>query len=128
MHSAKSQIVWAFVQFDQSVLSAWRNFASLAIQNAHSDDSDQTVHADLNLRRARMSEGTFSDFVPQMILITKTKRSYDVYAYEAWRAYTVCSEYPSGSLSIDTDQRLLQTRNLMRRLRLIWVFAGSNMQ
>ena len=33
------QVVWS-----ESSLSAWRHFASLAIQNAHSKDSDQTVH------------------------------------------------------------------------------------
>ena len=33
----------AFAQSDQSSLSAWRNFASLAIQNASSEDSDQTA-------------------------------------------------------------------------------------
>ena len=34
-----------------SLLLAWRNFASLAIQNVPSEDSDQTadVQADLNL-------------------------------------------------------------------------------
>ena len=30
-------------QTDQSPMSAWRNFASLAIQNVPSDDSDQTA-------------------------------------------------------------------------------------
>ena len=30
-------------QFDQSTLSIWRKFASLAIQNMPSDDSDQTA-------------------------------------------------------------------------------------
>ena len=36
----------------ESSFSAWRNFASLAIQNAFSEDSDQTV-------RMRISEDTF---------------------------------------------------------------------
>ena len=37
-------------QSDQSSLSAWRNFASLAIQNASSEDSDWLhTQADLNL-------------------------------------------------------------------------------
>ena len=31
------------MQYDQFYLSAWRNFASLAIQNARSEDSDQTA-------------------------------------------------------------------------------------
>ena len=34
----------ASVQSDQSSLSPWRNLASLAIQNALSEDSDQTAH------------------------------------------------------------------------------------
>ena len=52
-------------QSEQSSLSAWRNFASLAIQNAASEDSDQTANAqgDLNLRWALMSECMFSDVV-----------------------------------------------------------------
>ena len=34
---------WASAQSDQSSLATWRNFASLAIQNAPCDDSDQTA-------------------------------------------------------------------------------------
>ena len=43
----------------ESSLSAWRNFDSLAIQNAPSEDSDQTAR----MRRLilRMYEGAFSD-------------------------------------------------------------------
>ena len=43
---------------------SWRNFVSLASQNAHCEDSDQTTtvnaQADLNLCWMHMSEGTFS--------------------------------------------------------------------
>ena len=65
MHRTKTQIslrirtVWS-----ESSLSAWRNFTSLAIQNAHSEDSDQTTR----MRRLiwiftgrSCSEGRFSD-------------------------------------------------------------------
>ena len=40
-----------FSQSDQSSMPSWSNLASLAIQNAPSEDSDQTAHArsDLNL-------------------------------------------------------------------------------
>ena len=40
------------IVLSESSFSAWRNFASLAIQNAPSEDSD------LNHHRAHMSEGT----------------------------------------------------------------------
>ena len=49
--------------WSESSLSAWRNFVSLAIQNAFSEDSDQTAR----MRRliwiltGRTSEDTFSD-------------------------------------------------------------------
>ena len=33
---------WASAQTDQSLLSAWRNFGSLATHWAHSEDTDQT--------------------------------------------------------------------------------------
>ena len=54
---------------DQSSTSTWRNFASLAIQNKHSEDSDQTANAqaDLNFCWALMSEGIFSDIVAHMV-------------------------------------------------------------
>ena len=42
----------------RSSLSVRGNFASMAIQYAPSEDSD---HSDLNLHRAHMSKGTFSD-------------------------------------------------------------------
>ena len=40
-----------------------KTFCTLAIQNAHYDDSDQTANAqaDLNLGWAQISEGTFTD-------------------------------------------------------------------
>ena len=49
----------------ESSLFAWRNFASLAIQNAPSDDSDQIVQmrTNLNLRWADMSEVVFFFFL-----------------------------------------------------------------
>ena len=49
----KTQIC-ASVESDQSSLSTSRNFASLAIQNTPSADSDQTARM-----RTRMSNGTF---------------------------------------------------------------------
>ena len=53
VHPAKTQIslgirpVWS-----ESSLSAWRKLGSLATHWAHSEGSDQTVHADLSLRWA----------------------------------------------------------------------------
>ena len=54
----------------EPLLSARRNFASLAIQDAPSEDSDQLREcaADLNLRWAQISEGTFSVVEVQMNL------------------------------------------------------------
>ena len=48
----------------QSSFSSFRNFASLAIQNVPSDDSDQTVKAlaDMNFHWGHMLEDTFSDW------------------------------------------------------------------
>ena len=40
-----------------------KHFASLAIKNVPSEDSDQTVQADLNLDWVHMSEGIFSDIL-----------------------------------------------------------------
>ena len=42
----------------ETLLSVWRNYISLAIQNRH-------VQADLNLRCEHMSEGAFSDVAAQ---------------------------------------------------------------
>ena len=42
-------------------MSAWRNFASLAIQNAPSEEYGQTARAVLNRRCVHMSETTSSD-------------------------------------------------------------------
>ena len=55
----------------ETSLSAWRNLASLAIQNAPSEDSDQTAR----MRRLiwiftkRTSEGTFSDVASHLIIL-----------------------------------------------------------
>ena len=48
VHSAmlaevRHKSAYASEQFDQSLLSSWRHFTFLAIQNAHSKDSDQTA-------------------------------------------------------------------------------------
>ena len=51
--SPRIRAVWSY-------LSIWTNFASLAIQNAPSEDSDLTAQSDLTLRWAHMSEGKFS--------------------------------------------------------------------
>ena len=48
------------------MLSSWRNFSSLAIQNVPKEDSDQTEQADLNLGWAQVSEDMFSDIVAQI--------------------------------------------------------------
>ena len=57
MRPTKSQnIMRILLVWSESSLSAWRNFASLAIQNAPSEDSD------LNLRWAHIFEGTFFFF------------------------------------------------------------------
>ena len=57
--------------------SALRNFAYMAIQYAPSEDSHQTARmrrlmwnaqADVNLRWVHVSEGTFSDFVVQILI------------------------------------------------------------
>ena len=61
---------YTFAQCNQSSLSIRRNVSSLAIQISPNKDSDQTARtqADLNLRWAHMSEGTFSDVLAHMIL------------------------------------------------------------
>ena len=49
-----------------------KNFAPLAIQNAHSEDSDQTARnaqSDLNLRCAHMTESTFYGVVASNVTI-----------------------------------------------------------
>ena len=55
--------------WSESSLSAWRNFASLAIQNAPSEDSDQSANgpADWILCLAHLSEDAFSDVTIQII-------------------------------------------------------------
>ena len=50
----------------ESSLDAWRNFASLAIQNAPSVESELTAQADMNFRWVHMREGTFSDGVAHL--------------------------------------------------------------
>ena len=55
----------ASVQFDQSPLSAWRNFASWAIWNAPSEDSDQTI---VNCRLIWISAGRRSPKVHFLML------------------------------------------------------------
>ena len=52
----KIRAVWS-----ESLLSAWRNLASLAIQNVPRKDFDMTANeqADLNLRLAHLSKGAF---------------------------------------------------------------------
>ena len=61
------------VQPDQSSISASRNFASLAIQNALSEDSDQTVQMCMLMWMfaGHMQEGTLSDVWAHRV-ITKT--------------------------------------------------------
>ena len=44
-----------------------KKIAALVIQHAPSEDSDQKAQADLNLRCAHMSKGTFSDVMVHMI-------------------------------------------------------------
>ena len=47
-----------------------RSFVSLAVQNAPRENSDQTAvntQADLNLRRAHMSAGMFSDIAAHIM-------------------------------------------------------------
>ena len=63
MRPTKYHLSPRIAQSDQSSLSARRNFSFFTIENAPSEDSDQPAHAqaDLNLRWAHMSEGTFSD-------------------------------------------------------------------
>ena len=55
--------------WSKSSLSAWRNIALLASQNAPSEDSDQTAHAqsDQNLHWAHISGGIISDVEAQLI-------------------------------------------------------------
>ena len=53
----------ACAKSDQSSLSAWRNFAPLAIQNVPTEDSDQPAQMCrlIWIFTEHMSEGTFSD-------------------------------------------------------------------
>ena len=51
--SLRIRAVWS-----ESSLSAWRNFASLAIQNASSEDSDQTARMRLMWKRWLSYKGT----------------------------------------------------------------------
>ena len=52
-----------------SSLFAWRNFASLFIRYAPSEDYDETVNAQAgrDLSKAYMPEGTFSDVSAQIL-------------------------------------------------------------
>ena len=59
----KIQSTSASAQFDQSSLPACRHYASMAFQNALSEDSDQTVNAHCT----HMPEGIFSVVVANMI-------------------------------------------------------------
>ena len=59
-------VVWL-----KSSLTAWKNFASLAIPNAAIEFSDQTarMQADLNLSSAHMSESKLSDIEAHIMFI-----------------------------------------------------------
>ena len=52
-----------------SLLSAWRNFAFLAIQNVSSEDSDQTVqmYRPIRIFAGHTSEGIFSNVASQCL-------------------------------------------------------------
>ena len=60
----------AFVQSHQSSLSAWWNFASLAIQNTPSEDSDQTAQMCMLIWifAGHMSESRFSNVVAHLYI------------------------------------------------------------
>ena len=60
--------------WSESSLSAWRIFASLAIQNAPSEDSDQTarMRSLIWIRRAHMSEGMFPDVAVHQVTTKET--------------------------------------------------------
>ena len=64
------------VQSDLSLLSACRNYTSLAIQNAPKEGFDQIANAqaDLNLHWVHMYKDTFSDVICDNGEIKKKKR------------------------------------------------------
>ena len=73
----------ASAKSDQNLsCSAWRNFASLAIQITLSEDSDQT---------ARMSEGTFNDVAVHLIKLSLNCLTITV-DYGSWFDYTLSWE------------------------------------
>ena len=57
------QINWCVCTVSCFVIVRIKNFASLAIKNVSSEDSDQTVQSDLNLYWVHMSESVFSDIL-----------------------------------------------------------------
>ena len=60
-----------YIVGSESLMSAWGNSASVAIQNVSSKNSDQTTQnaqADLKLRWMHMSEGTICEVVAQLPL------------------------------------------------------------
>ena len=56
----------AYSQSDQIIHCPYETITSLTIQNVPSEDSGQTAQSNLNLRRAHMSESTFSDIAALM--------------------------------------------------------------
>ena len=69
MRELRLQSACALAQSDKSLCCLHEETASLANQNVPSEVSDQTAnaYADLNLRWAQVSEGTFSDFRTHVI-------------------------------------------------------------
>ena len=59
----------------RAVFPESRNFTSLTIQSAHSEYSDQTAQAELNLRKAPMSGGMSSDVAGHICICRWCARS-----------------------------------------------------
>ena len=69
--------LWFSRVWSESLFSTQRNFASLASQNALSEDSDQTVQIEMNLHLEQMSRGAFSYVEAQIHHHLNWQRSSD---------------------------------------------------
>ena len=96
-------------QSDQSLLSAWRNFASLAIKNRAqrrfwSDCAN--AQADLNLRWAHMSKVTFADRIMVLSHRGSVSRQCINIANNIYRCHPRYCDTQAWGNSVDKDQTL----------------------
>ena len=109
VHPANTQISL----FDQSLLSAWRNFGSLATHWAHSEDADRSdwadAQADLSLRWAHSHIVGFVMrwliYLPFWCFSFQAKAKYDISIRRPCDEKT-CLCHMRTCASVQSDQRL----------------------